>query len=100
MKNKKTALKGLAPNLHGDAWKHAEQMVKEDSNLCIVPEIDSGFPLVVTLKQRQDMLDAWEACKPKLDCNVMTSGKIVCFGTGGSLDDNSDIASSFYNQNW
>ena len=99
MENKKTALKGLSPNLHGDAWKHAEQMVKEDSNLCIVPEIESGFPLVVTLKQRRDMLDAWEACKPKLDYNVMTSGKIVYFGTRGFSDDNNDIFNAFCGQN-
>lgn len=84
MENKTTVLKGLAPRLHEGAWERAEEMVKENPNLCIVPEIESGFPLVVTLEQRQQMIDAWEACKPKGDWKA--KGKIVYFGTGGGLD--------------
>jgi hypothetical protein len=98
MEKKTTAIKGLAPNLYDGAWEQAEQMVKEDSNLCIVPEIESGFPMVVTLEQRQQMVDSWEATKPKLDWKVKTDGKIVYFGTGGSLDKNIDLNSFWYGE--
>lgn len=75
--------KGLAPNLHEGAWEYAEEMVKNDSNLCIVPDLESGFPVVMTTKERDGLVDIWEACKPKLNDDFRHKGTIIYFGTSG-----------------
>lgn len=81
---KKTVLLGgRPPDPFEGAWKRAEERVKNNPDLCIVPDIESGFPVVMTEAERKRMLEVWEMFKPK--ATVQIPGKIFFFGTGGPM---------------
>lgn len=97
--SKRVALKGGAPaNFYEGAWRAAEERVKNNPDLCIVPDIESGFPVVMTQAQRKRMLEVWESVLPKV--TVTTPGKIFFFGTGGSLDSGKSFEDLWNDVDW
>ncbi len=91
-------LKGLAFHPHEQAWKEAEEFVKNNPGYCIVAEIESGYPQIMTEKQRDEIARVWEECKPKPLSN-QDMGKIIVFGTGGGIEKGSkDFNDVFYNE--
>lgn len=92
-----TALKGLSPNndLFDTAWKSAEKSIESDPNLCIVPDLESGYPIIMTLKERDRLLEIWESCKPR-DLPQSMKGKILVFGTGGDAEGQNNFNENFY----
>ena|SRR6478735_6894321 len=82
----KYALKGLALSdpWYDAAWKAAYERTHDDPNLCIIPDIESGYPITMTIAERQKLLDLWESFKPKI--NHKSKGTIMIFGTGGNMD--------------
>ena len=80
-------LKGLSPNTgyFEACWEHAKKQIEGKPDLCIVPDLESGLPIIMTNQKRQGMIDAFESCKPSSLLNK-PMGNIVVFGTGGESD--------------
>jgi len=90
-------LKGLAFHPFELAWEKAEEFVKNNPEYCIVPDLESGYPQIMTEEQRLDIEKLWDECKPKQTSNIDTS-KIVFFGTGGCMEKGGkDFKDLFFN---
>lgn len=97
--------KRLFNGLHLDStrfdatWKHAIEWVKNNPNLTIIPDIESGYPEVVTKEYHAAYLKMWEDLKPKPLSKEMQDkmGKIMIFGTAGAIEKNSSFEDIFYN---
>jgi hypothetical protein len=87
MEDKRLKRNGLSPinDLFDAHMRGCNEAIKENPELVILYDLESGFPYVAT-KEERDAFDAiWEACKPK-PMNNKNIGKIICFGTGGQVD--------------
>jgi len=80
-------LKGLSPNTgyFEACWEHARKQIEGKPDFCIVPDLESGLPIIMTNQERQGLIDAFESCKPTQLINKPL-GKIILFGTGGELN--------------
>jgi hypothetical protein len=79
----KVILGGPLPDPYESARKAAyEKVAKDPEKYCVVDDMETGFPQVMTIEQRDEIAASWEACKPKGDFEL--KGPIVFFGTGGS----------------
>jgi len=83
----KKELKGLAPDLLGDAWDKAHEYVKNnpEKDLVVIPDIDMGFPMIVNKEYRDSLVRVWEETIPK-NTGAPLTGKIIMFGTGGDME--------------
>lgn len=86
-------------NPFGDWFERAEkacqERIKDNPNLVVLYDLESGHPYVATKEYQQQLIDLWENCKPKfIDADF--KDKIIYYGTGGEMDKNGyeDI---FYN---
>jgi len=62
--------------------------LKENPDLVIHYDLESGWPTLITKEQQQSIIDLWESCRPKLmDKNI---GVVTIFGTGGMPIDEFD----------
>lgn len=64
------------------AAKRCQEAVDKDENLVIYYDMESGWPSLITKDQQQDMINAFELLKPKVD-SLKGIGGIFVFGTGG-----------------
>lgn len=91
-------LKGL--RLHDEyfesAWVDARKRIENNPDMCIVPDLESGFPIVMTIDERQSLINIYEECRPK-SLKLKDQGKVFVFGTGGEPDIN-DFNDLFYNR--
>lgn len=73
------------------AWKHANNRIGQNDNLVAIPDIESGYPIIMTKKDHSDYLNMLDQLMPKIQSDILSSGKIVFFGTGESLEKNFDF---------
>lgn len=89
MKENKHAFKGLQSPINplfDAAWSHARERVKNNPDLRIIEDIESGFPEVVNKERYEAYLQMWEDLKPKWSDSAI-AGKVLIFGTGGGHKD-------------
>jgi hypothetical protein len=82
---KPIAMKGGRPEdiFFNAAMNNCIAGIANNPDLVIHYDIESGFPSLITKKQQQDIVDMWEAWRPK-DGSAPV-GKIHFFGTGGGM---------------
>ncbi len=61
------------------------QRIKENPELRIHYDLESGYPSVVTQELADDFDKLWEACKPKLSDKIRNVGQIWVFGTSNKI---------------
>lgn len=84
--------------MHERAWEYAKKRVENNPNLCIVPDIETGYPEVWTVEARDKLLKIFDDTKPKIDSNL--TSRIIMFGTGGDME-KGNFNDVFYNpENW
>lgn len=72
------------------ALKRCYEEVAKDPSLCINYDIESGFPSVWTIRERDAFLDFLDSLRPKC-LPPINMGKIIIFGTGGRMNDKHDF---------
>lgn len=77
-------LRGNAPNLFEYAWEIAHKKVTNNPDLYIVPDLESGYPQVMTIEQRDKLIQIWEAAKPKVYRTSVCN--IIVFGTSSNIE--------------
>lgn len=79
-------IKGTRPDnsLFEAAMKACEKAVAENPELCILYDLESGFPYLADEKQRQALIEVWESCRPKATREFPVGG-IIYFGTKGDI---------------
>ncbi len=91
-----TKLKGLA--IVDSSFEHAMKAciagLKENPDLIIYYDIESGYPSLITKEEQQAILNMWESAQPKLN-KESSIGKIIVFGTSDKFDKH-DHYRSFY----
>jgi len=90
----KERLKGMPLDFCGMAWDYANEYIRDKPDLVAIPELDSGYPQIMTKEQAKQLADIWEACRPKT--NIDFGGKFLIYGTGGEMD-NGSFEDIFYN---
>ncbi len=55
--------------------------LKENPDLVIYYDLESGYPSLITKEEQKAIIDLWESAKPKL-LNDKPIGKVFIFGTG------------------
>lgn len=64
------------------AWEAVPAILAKNTNLVAIPDIETGWPQIMTIEQRERLNEAWEMTKPKMEG---FSGKLLIFGTGGEI---------------
>lgn len=82
-----TRLKGMPLDIFGDRWSAANKYVADKPHLCVIKDLESGMPMVVTKEYAQSLADLFEAVKPDMSkIDPKFSGKLLIFGTGGAAE--------------
>lgn len=76
------------------AVERAYKRIAENPDLRIIWDLESGWPTVVTKEEHERYCKLYDDCFPK-NKNLKISGKLVFFGTGGSLEDLNDFKKMF-----
>ena len=86
-------INGKAPDIDSGfnrAMQSCIEGLKENPDLIIHYDLESGFPSLITKEQQETLIGIWDATLPKLIKDSPPIGKIVCFGTGGMDKDEFD----------
>ena len=62
--------------------------LKENPEMIIHYDLESGWPSLITKEQQQSIINIWESCRPKLADKI--AGVVTIFGTGGMGKDEFD----------
>lgn len=82
-------LKGFPLDIVGERWDAAHKYVADKPDLCVIEDVESGYPRVVTKETAQKLKDIFEATKPDLSkIDPKFSGKFVLFGTSATTKNN------------
>lgn len=84
----KTAINGTCPCDNGlnDRVKRAYEIIALDESKKILFDIESGEPQIVSKEYHEKYLQFLDDLRPKM--NIKSTGKIIVFGTAGSLESN------------
>lgn len=90
-------LKGMPIDRFSEAWDKANEYIKDKPDLCIVADIESGYPEVMTIENRDRLVNVFKECIPKTSPSF-PKGKIIYFGTGGRPIENNSFEDLFKNK--
>lgn len=93
MKKEDNKLKGSHKDMMGSYFeahmRGCEEGIKENPNLVIMFDLESGYPFLATKEYRDKFLEMWESLKTSKV--ITTEPKLFLFGTGGKVEGKNDF---------
>lgn len=79
-------IEGTFPNneMYENAYRLAHLRFKNNPTLVVIPDIESGFPIVMTKCEHERFMRIYDSLMSKID--TKSAAKIMIFGTGGDMD--------------
>lgn len=68
------------------AWINANEYIEDKPHLCLIENLETGYPELITVEDRAIMLGIFEESMRPLVLTKEQQKKIQYFGTGGQIE--------------